>query len=183
MNPRSPFRSPLAMCLASLLGLQFGCDRVPERELDYTAASARISGTWRLVEDDDLFHGRTSCFSTLLLEMDSPSESTAYISFCPGEAPELSRRLAVEVVLDPVHGRSFEDVSPQCRLTWERATDGSALEVWLQWAAVTYTEHADRPAFYAEDVLYVDFVGRWFPGEPTGAHLVYARDPATPTTR
>jgi len=167
--------SSLIPRLAVMLVLLVGCDPDPDRESDYRGAARRITGRWSLVRDDDFLHGRPSCFATLRVKMDSPSDSTALVTFCPGGTPELSRRVAVVIVHDPADDEHLDVMSRECRVIWDEGAAGAPLGISLRWRDAVY-DQAD--GFYSEDVLWAQFLGPWPPDERMGwgSMLIYARD-------
>jgi hypothetical protein len=171
------------VCLVGPLSmLPIGCTRQPDRESDYRALAAHVAGGWRLARDDDLYHGHPPCFDTLIVEMDSPSTSTALVTFCGGDSPDLSRRVTVEVL----HDAAMEEAHPElfaseCRLSWESSSSGATRVMHVFWSDAAYVVSADEPCFYAEDVLHVDFIGWELPGEPAGAMVIYAREQGAAT--
>jgi hypothetical protein len=74
-----------------------------------------------------------------------------------------------------ITGATAPDGRLPCRVTWEPSQGGGPLELWLRWADAVYSESEDAPAFYAEDVLTVEFAGPWRDGQ-LGALIDYVRD-------
>lgn len=173
-----PFRRSLAivLCLVGSLSLlTICCDRPPDRESEYRGAASRIEGRWRLLREDQTpFVSHPPCLETLRIDLDSPSTSTAFVTFCGGGPSELSGRVTVEVADEPsdpyATGRG-------CRMNWEPGSTGPPREMHVRWSEAVYEQVS---AFYAEDVLTVEFSGPWLADRPNafGALVIYARDTA-----
>jgi hypothetical protein len=109
--------------------------------------------------------------------MDSPETSTALVTFCGGSSSELSRRVTVEVLGD---AGQPDPTARECRMNWDEGATGPRREMYARWSEAVYIESEVRPAFYAEDVLTVQFNGPWLADQPNtfGAMVKYARAPA-----
>jgi hypothetical protein len=170
------WRRSLLPYLGGLLALlTVGCDRRPDSESDYRGVASRIAGSWRLLREDQFpFVGHPPCLETLSIDMDSPSTASAVVTFCGGSPSEQSRGVTVEIADEPFHP---DPTARECRMTWDSGST-SPREMHVRWSEAVYSARGDGPAFYAEDVLTVEFSGSWLADQPNaqGAIVDYARE-------